>query len=462
MNMKKTSIIYYLLSISVAFSLAFVLASCSTDTTWEEISYGQEIPSYSNGELPAMVTVYKDRAEVKLYKDLTHYIYLDGVLIKEVKQHSNEKKVVLYALTPNTEYHLFITALDGEKVLTKEETFTTHQAYASVIGWREMNYYDGEEELGFVRQMPGGDFLDYTYRYYYYSDDDFCLRRTDADGMVKWRSYIPITNASVSEEGNIAAWSFTNSIIWSVNPETGAALYEFAPNLKDGYINGVCACKNGGMAIVGRGNDVDKYYFARLDANGQLVHEEEGDLANELYEVHETADGNVVAMGRKDNQTFVALTFDASGNVIGTSSDYEENRDLGYRAYFNQSIRDSQGNIYFLGGAEVNTSRGYGAATIIVKVDTQGQIAWIRTLSDEYDEFFSTSMHFISDDRLCILHYGKYTRVAFLTTDNELLQDISFNASYNAIYVWPVNDVYKQFCLFDAYGRIIYIDTEGD
>lgn len=453
MNMKSIIIIALLVVGLVT------MASCSTDTTWEEISYGQEIPSYSHGELPAMVTVFKDRAEIKLYKPLMHYIYLDGVLIKR----SNEKKVVLRSLTPNTEYHLFITALDGEKVLTKEETFTTHPSYASVIGWREMNYYDGEEELGLLCQMPGGDFLDLTLRYYYYSDDDFCLRRTDADGIVKWRSYIPVTNASVSEEGNIAAYSFPNSIVWSVNPETGALFYEFALNLKDGYINGVCACKDGGMAIVGRGNNVNKCYFARLDANGQLIHEEEGDFANELYEVHETADGNVVAMGRKGGQTFVAITFDASGNVVDTSSDYEENRDLGYRAYFNHSIRDSQGNIYFLGGAEVNTPRGYAPAAIVVKVDAQGKIEWIRTLSNEYEEFFSTSMNFVSGDRLCVLYNDdRHTRVAFLTTSNELLQDISFNAGYSALYAWPVNDEHTQFCLFDKYGRIIYIDIEGE
>ena len=461
MNMKSN------ITIALFIIEGMMLTSCSTDTIWEEISYGQEAPSYSNGELPAMVTVYKDRAEVTLFKDLTHYIYLDGVLITEVKPRENDKKVVLRALTPSTEYHLFITALDGEKVLTKEEKFTTHPSYASVIGWREMNYYDGEEELGLLCQMPGGDFLDLTWSYYdYYSDDDFCLRRTDADGMVKWRSYIPVTNASVSEEGNIAAYSFPNSIVWSVNPETGAVLYKYALNLKDGYINGVCACKDGGIAIVGNGNNVNKYYFARLDANGQLIYEKEGDLANELYEVHETADGNVVAMGRKGGQTFVAITFDASGNVVDTSSDYEENRDLGYRCYIYQSIRDSQGNIYFLGGAEVNTPRGSVPAAIVVKVDAQGKIQWIRTLSNENEEIFSTSMNFVSDDRLCILYnggnYTHYTRVAFLTTENELLQDISFNAEYGALYAWPVNDEYTQFCLFDKFGRIIYIDTEGE
>ena len=120
---------------------AIVMTSCSNDTIWEEISYGKDAPSYSKGELPAMLTVYKDRAEVTLFKDLTHYIYLDGVLITEVKPRENDKKVVLRALTPSTEYHLFITALDGEKVLIRDVTFTTHPSFATVIGIMRKNWF---------------------------------------------------------------------------------------------------------------------------------------------------------------------------------------------------------------------------------------------------------------------------------------------------------------------------------
>ena len=220
------------------------------------------------------------------------------------------------------------------------------------------------------------------------------------------------------------------------------------------------------MAVVGMGNTVGKYYFARLDANGQLVHEEEGDIANELFYIHETTDGNVVAMGRKGNQTFVAITFDASGNVVNSSSDYEENRDLGYRSYIYQSIRDSQGNVYFQGGEEVDSPLGSCPAAIVAKVDAQGKIQWIRTLFKEYEENNSISMNFVSDDRLCLLYRRSRNTtcncVAFLTTENELLQDISFNAEYSAIYAWPVNEDYTEFCLFDRFGRIIYIDTEGE
>lgn len=438
-----------------------VMSGCSTDTIWEEVSYGQEVPAYSNGELPAMVTVYKDRAEVKLYKDLTHYIYLDGVFIKEVKQHSNENKVVLRALTPNTEYHLLITALEGENMLTKEETFTTHKSYATVTGWREMDPYGNNEEVvSLVRPMPGGDFLDIAHKYMDFDDDNYRLRRTDAYGQVRWRSNIWVDDASVSEEGDVAAWSYC--MAYRVDAETGSVLYTYSRKTNDYLISGACACKDGGMAIVGMNSTESKYYFARLDANGQLIHEEEGDLANELYIVHETADGNMVAMGRKGDYTFVAITFDASGNVIGTSSDYSEYRDLGYLAYFKQAVRDEVGNIYFLGGVEISTKRGYAPAAIVVKVDAQGKMAWIRTLSNEYDEFYATSMNFIDNDRLCVIYSGKSTHVALMTTENDLLQDTSLNANYNAVYGGPVNDEITQFVLFDTYGRIIYIDTEGD
>lgn len=438
------------------------MTSCSTETIWEEYSYGQEQPSYSHDDLPAMVTVYKDRAEVKLYKPVMHNVYLDGVLMQRIKPTGNDDRVVLRALTPNTEYHLYITALYGEQLLTKDVTFTTHMPYASVVGWVEMNYYDGEEELGFSYQMPGGDILDQTHRYYYYSDDDYCLRRTDAEGRVKWRSYIPYHYASVSDDGQIAAWTYDK--VCRVDPETGAVMYEYASNLKNGNINSAYVCSDGGMVIVGK-NHVDGksyFHFTRLDASGQLIHEEEGDLADELYNVNETADGNLVAMGRKDDETFVVITFDAEGNVIGESSDYEERRDLGYLAYFKQTVRDNQGNIYFLGGAEVNTERGYAPAAVVIKVDAQGKIVWTRTMVNEYDEFYATCMHFVDDDRFCVLYSGKTTNVALLNTDNEILRDVSLNANYDVLYGRAGNEEYTQFYLLDKYGRIIYIDTKGE
>ena len=433
---------------------------CSTE--WEEFSYGQDVPSYSNDELSAMVTVHKDRAEITLPKPLTYYIYLDGVFIKQVTTTANDEKVVVRALTPDTEYHLLIKALDGEKVLTKELTFNTRQSYASVIGLVEMNYYDGEEMLDFVHQMPGGDILDQTHRYYYYSDDDYCLRRTDAEGTVKWRSYIPYHYASVSDDGQIAAW--TSDKVCRVDPETGAVMYEYASDLKNGNINSAYVCSNGGMVIVGK-NHVDGksyFHFTRLDASGQLIHEEQSDQADELYNVNETADGNLVAMGRKGLETFVVITFDAEGNVIGESSDYEERRDMGYLAYFKQSVRDNQGNIYFLGGAEVNTERGYAPAAVVIKVDAQGKIVWTRTMVNEYDEFNATCMHFVDDDRFCVLYSGRTTNVALMTTDNEILRDVSLNANYDVLYGRAGNEEYTQFYLLDKYGRIIYIDTKGE
>ena len=459
--MKAKSIITSVLSVAVAM----VMNSCSTNTIWEEVSYGQEEPSYSNGELPAMVKVHTDRVEITLYKNLTHYIYLDDVLIKTL---GDEKKVTLRALTPNTQYHLEITAFDGVKVLKKEQTFTTPKSYASVVGWREMDLYgNNEEEASYIRPLPGGDFIDCTHRYYHYSYDDYRLRRTDAYGQIKWRANIMAYHASVSEEGAIAAASHYTA--WRVDAETGAVVYEYQTGFKEGYINDVYPCKDGGMVIVGRSDTPWNFYFARLDANGQLINQEEGDLADALYAVHEMADGSVVAMGKKGNKTMVAVTFDAEGKIVGTSTDSSENRDLGYAYGFVQSVRDKNGNTYFLGNYELWTGTYY-PVSMVVKVDTQGKIEWVHTLHDEYTEYYPTGLYLIDDDKLCLLYTGdtgyythnSQTHVSFMTTGNEWLQDVTFNDDYAALFAWPVNDALTQFCFFDKYGRILLIDTEGE
>ncbi len=436
---------------------AMVMAGCSTE--WEEISYSEEMPSYSNDELPVKMEVHKDRADVILQKDLTCYINLDGV---QIKQTSKNKKITLRALTPDTEYHLSITALDGEKVLTKDMTFKTLKSYATVIGWREMDLYGNNEEVNLlVRQMPGGDFLDITCKELDYSTSNLRLRRTDADGVVKWRISIGVENASVSEEGNIAAWSY--DMAYRVNPEIGDVLYKYTRKTDDYLINGAYACKDGGMAVVGKNNTDGKYYFARLDANGQLIHEEEGDFADELNDVHEIADGSVVAMGRKGEKTIVAITFDAEGKVVSTSSDDTEYRNLEHSFYLKQSIRDNKGNIYFLGHGKIYIQEYYNyyECAIVVKVDAKGKIEWIRTQHDARG-VISTYIRFIDDEKMCVIYAGIRTYLSFITTDNELLQDVAFNANYNAVYVWPVNDEYTQFNLYDNYGRIIHIDTEGE
>lgn len=459
--MKTKSII-----ISVLFViLVMAMNSCSTNTIWEEVTYGQEEPSYSYGELPAMVQVHTDRVDITLYKNLTHYIYLDGVLVKTL---DNEKKITLRALTPNTEYHLSITAMDGVKVLKKEQTFTTLKSYASVIGWREMDLFgNNEEEISYVLQLPGGDFLDFTHRYCYYSDEDYRLRRTDADGRVKWRSNIAATEASVSEEGNIAAWSLYTAC--RVNPETGDVLYKYTPKLKEGFINAAYACKDGGMVIVGRGEVPYTYYFARLDANGRVIREGGSSLVDQLYIVHEMADGNVVALGKKGEETLVAVTFDASGKVVRTSLDSSKDRDFDYDLNFVQSVRDKNGNTYFLGHYELNAGVYY-PCSMIVKVDAQGQIEWMHTMHDEGTEYYPGDFYFIDDDKLLVIYTGdtgyysrnSKTHVALVTTDNEWLQNVTFNDDYAALYAWPVNEQYTQFIFFDKYGRILLLDTEGE
>ena len=435
--------------------------SCSKETILEEPSYGQQGPSYANGELPAKLTVYKDRAEIKLYKQVKHFVYLNDALITQKKPTGDDDVVVLRALTPDTEYHLYITALDGENVLTKDMTFTTSKPYATLVGALEMNYYDGEEELGFIHQMPGGDFLIRTHKQIEWDDFAYRITRIDSDGQVKWRSNIPYTNAQVSEDGEIAAWTYNK--VCRLNPESGSVMYEYSSKLDNGLFNSVCVCSDGGMAIVGKGNTGGKYYFARLDANGQLIHDVESDQFDELFAVHPTADGHLVAIGRRGLETFVAVTFDAEGNVVGESTDYEENRDLGYRGYMENSVSDKQGNIYFLGGSEVNTERGYASAVDVIKVDAQGKIAWVRTLVNEYDLFYATYMNLVDDDKLFALYYGDSgNRLALLTTENELQHDIALNGNYGAMNGWMANEAFTQFYLIDKYGRFIFINTEGE
>lgn len=459
--MKTKSII-----ISVLFViLAMAMNGCSTNTIWEEIIYGQDEPSYSYGELPAMVSVHTDRIDITLFKDLTHYIYLDGALVKTL---DNQKKITLRALTPNTEYHLSITALDGLKVLKRETTITTLKSYASVIGWREMDLFgNNEEEISYVRQLPGGDFLDLTHRDRIYSDEDYRLRRTDADGRVKWRSNIVATGASVSEEGNIAAWSSYTAC--RVNPETGDVLYKHTLKSNEGFINAAYACNDGGMVIVGRRGEVeDAYYFARLDANGQVICQEDSNLVDRLYIVHETTNGNVVALGKKGGATLVAVTFDASGKVVRTSSDSSKDRDFNYDLNFIQSIRDHQGNTYFLGHYEIIAESEY-PCSMIVKVDAQGQIKWMHTMHDKGTAYYPTDFYFTDDNKLFVIYTGDtgyYTRsskthVALMTTENEWLQDVTFNDDYAALYAWPVNEQYTQFIFFDKFGKILLLDTEG-
>ena len=445
--------------------LAMAMNSCSKNTIWEEITYGQEEPSYDKGELPVMVQVHTDRVELTLYKNLTHYIYLDGVLVKTL---GDEKKVTLRELTPNTQYHLEITAFDGVKVLKKEQTFTTPNSYASVIGWREMDLFgNNEEEISYIRPLPGGDFLDFTGRYYQDSDADYRLRRTDAYGQVKWRTNIVAYHASVSEEGAIAAASHFTA--WRVDAETGAVVYKYETGLEEGYINDVYPCKDGGMAIVGRSNTPWNFYFARIDANGQLIHQEEGDLVDELYAVHEMADGCVVAMGKKGNEGMVAVTFDADGKIVGTSTDYSEDRDLGYAYDFTQSIRDKNGNTYFLGDFEWTTGTYY-QCSMIVKVDAQGKIEWVHTMHDEHNDYSPVGFYFLDDDRICVLFIGcsgyfttiLKAHIALITPKNEWLQEVTVNDDYAALYAWPLNDTLTQFYFFDKYGRVLLIDTEGE
>ena len=223
------------------------------------------------------------------------------------------------------------------------------------------------------------------------------------------------------------------------------------------------------MVIVGRSDTPGNFYFARLDANGQLINQVEDDLTDALYAVHEMADGSVVAMGKKGNETMVAITFDAEGKIVDTSTNTSEDRDLGYRYGFVQSVRDKNGNTYFLGNYELWTGTYY-PVSMIVKVDAQGKIEWMHTMHDESTEYYPTSLYLIDDDKLCLLYTGdtgyythnSKTHMTLMTTDNEWLQDITFNDDYAVLYAWPANEQYTQFIFFDKYGRILLLDTEGE
>lgn len=165
----------------------------------------------------------------------------------------------------------------------------------------------------------------------------------------------------------------------------------------------------------------------------------------------------------------VAITIDAEGKIVGTSIDSSEDRDLDYAYGFVQSVRDKNGNTYFLGNYELWTGTYY-PVSMIVKVDAQGKIEWVHTMHDENNDYSPVSFYFLDDDKICVLYIGSsgyYTtiqkaHVAIITPENEWLQEVTINDDYAALYARPLNDALTQFYFFDKYGRILLIDTEGE
>ena len=155
--------------------------------------------------------------------------------------------------------------------------------------------------------------------------------------------------------------------------------------------------------------------------------------------------------------------------MVRTSSDFSEDRDFDYDLNFVQSVRDKNGNTYYLGHYELKAGVYY-PVSMIVKVDAQGQIEWMHTMHDESTEYYPSDFYFIDDDKLFVIYTGdtgyysrnSKTHVALVTTDNKWLQDVTFNDDYAALYAWPLNEQYTQFIFFDKYGRILLLDTEGE
>lgn len=455
---------------SALLIVATLMFGGCTKTIYDEVSFPQEEVSFSYDELPVKMNVLLDRVDLTFYKNASHCIYLDGEFMMQTAK--GEKEVSLHNLVPDTQYKLYITAADGNKVLRCEHTFTTPKAYASLVGWREMDIYGhNEEAMLFMVPTTGGDFIDFVSPENPSSDYEYLLRRTTADGRVKWRKNIINLSATVSEEGNIAGWSSQhyemNYFACRIAPETGDVVYRYVPKFTDGFIKSVYPCRDGGMALVGRSDAPYKYYFARLDASGQVIREElEGTQAEMLYDIHETTDDRLVAIGNSGPDTLVTITFDASGQMIHRSTYHLENADFNYNLSINRSLRDSQGNIYYVGICEMQTEYYYAPFVLMMKVNAQGEFEWVRTLYYEDEEMTPTSCYLIDDNQLCILysvfHRVYYrTRIGFLSTDNQHYSDITLNADFQAVHAWPVNPEHTQFGLYDKYGREIFIDLEG-
>ena len=97
-----------------------------------------------------------------------------------------------------------------------------------------------------------------------------------------------------------------------------------------------------------------------------------------------------------------------------------------------------------------------------VDVYVGDQVAYHITVKNTGDVGLD-NIYFIEDDKLCVLYSSdKNTHVSFITTGNEHLQDIAFKNNYGALYACPVNEEYSQFILFDSFGRILLVDTEGE
>ena len=436
-----------------------VFTGCSTE--WEEMDVCNEQISYTKGELPCEISVGMDQVTIYFHERRTGSIILNGNYIGDFKDVS---EYTIRNLKPNGVYMVQINCMNDGNVLSKTIEFTTIIPFVTQIGMHELDPFNyDEKELDVVYPYPAGGFVDDTYNY---------VRRIDADGHVMWRTAMQVIDLAVSDEGGIAV--LTNGDYASrITPETGNVLYKCHPTDKDISVESVYPCRNGGMVLVGQkwihhsefeGPNEEYYYFGLFDANGNVIHEDLGNEATDLYKVIEKKGGGFVAIGKKGGQTIAFVTFDAKGNKVSSDSEYSEYRDLNYTFNVQEVKRDKDGSMYFLVNEEIERAPSYCRA-LVVKVDYNGKIVWTRPLVGNMGSCVNT-MYILEDNRLCVV-YGQdnsqsyHTVIVTMTKDNEILRGDNLGVAIPPISMFPLNDECTEFKFYDGAGRILHVDVNA-
>ncbi|MBQ4449632.1 MAG: hypothetical protein II900_04295 [Prevotella sp.] len=440
--MKARAIIIHILVLTTST----ILSGCSTE--WEEFQLKNETPSYSynSEDIKAEIKAGIDEVKIEFPHEMTASIYLNDVFMKEIV---NEYECTLYNLEPNTKYNLKVTSLRNEQIVTKSFDFTTRFPFLSLIGYREFDKYNYREDEGFGKINPysDGGFIDYTYKY---------VRRTDAQDKVIWRTAITAHNIYISEDGQILTRNF--DAVSKLDPQTGKIIATYSPSKKDVDIFGTCTDSNGNVIIVGGLNG--KGYIGYFDAKGKIIHEEQTNLATYLLDVQTNGSNGYVAIGISGKK-LVAVSINKSGKATKANKYQNDNIDSDNDTYFLGSVRDDKGNIYFIGNECVGHNRA-----AIVKIDNQGNIVWVKGMHDTGWDTSPTYFYLFDTNKICAAYevsdysYGK-THIGIFDLDGNKQKDINMLNNYDIIYAKPENGDCTQFTLFDKYGRILYMDSNG-
>ena len=440
--MKARAIIRHILVLTTST----ILSGCSTE--WEEFQLKNETPSYSynSEDIKAEIKAGIDEVKIEFPHEMTASIYLNDVFMKEIV---NEYECTLYNLEPNTKYNLKVTFLRNEQIVTKSFDFTTRFPFLSLIGYREFDKYNYREDEGFGKIKPysDGGFIDYTYKY---------VRRTDAQDKVIWRTAITAHNIYISEDGQILTRNF--DAVSKLDPQTGKIIATYSPSKKDVDIFGTCTDSNGNVIIVGGLNG--KGYIGYFNAKGKIINEEQTNLASYFLDVQVKVSDGYVAIGISGNK-IVAVSIDKSGKATKANKYQSNTIDLEGDMYFLGSFKDDKGNIYFIG----NECVGHNRAAII-KIDNQGNIIWVKGMRDAEWDTSPICYSLYDKNKICAAYVesdysnGK-THIGIFDLDGNKLKDINMMNYYNILYAKPENDNFTQFTLFDNYGRIIYMDSNG-